>query len=323
MFIISYRRSSLPQDFIMKFRIIVLSNDNKIRIVILITNKEETYTMRNIEVNQFNLHDTIECGQTFTWRREGKGYVNSDVGQVVYVEQRDDRVYYETSSHTIDLRKLFRLEDPLTKIQEEISRPGIMQQSIAFAPGLRIIQDPFFPCLISFICSTQKGIPAIHTLMNNIRSRYGPMYKFREKSYFGFPTPETLANVCLNDYDCLGAGYRSSYIHRTVETINSSEITEKIFSCIDYMDAHKLLKTLHGVGDKVADCICLFSLGFLEAFPIDVWIERVIREHYPIFAKKGNSYAKRSAAAREYFGQYAGYAQEYLYYFSRSNSQKP
>ena len=273
--------------------------------------------MRSIRVDRFNLHDTIECGQTFTWRHEGNGYVNSDVGQVVYVEQRGNRLFYETSSHSINLRKLFRLDDPLLEIQEEISRPGIMQQSIDFAPNLRIVRDPFFPCLISFICSTQKGIPAIHTLMNNIRNKFGPRYEFRDKTYFGFPKPETLVNACLNDYECLGAGYRSSYIHRTVEAINSGKITVETLANKDYLDAHRSLKMLHGVGDKVADCVCLFSLGFLNAFPIDVWIERVIHDHYLIFTREGNSYAKKSAAAREYFGRYAGYAQEYLFYFSR------
>lgn len=279
--------------------------------------------MRSIRAEHFSLYDTIECGQTFMWRREGDGFINSDLGQVVYVEQRENRLLYETSSHSVDLKRLFRLDDPLTEIQGEISRPGIMQKSIAFALGLRIVQDPFFPCLISFICSTQKGIPAIHTLMNNIRKQYGPEYEFRGKTYFGFPTPESLANACCDDYQCLGAGYRSSYIHKTIENINSGRVTEEILRDMEYADAHKMLKTLHGVGDKVADCVSLFSLGFLEAFPIDVWIERVIRNHYPIFSKDGTSYSKRSAAAREYFGLFAGYAQEYLYYFSRFNGKRP
>ena len=273
--------------------------------------------MRSIRVERFSLRDTIECGQTFTWRREGNGYINSDIGQVVYVEQREDRLFYETSAHSVNLRQLFRLDDPLEKIQEEIAQPGIMQQSIDFAPNLRIVRDPFFPCLVSFISSTQKGIPAIHTLMNNIRKNHGPAYEFRGKTYFGFPTPQHLADTCSYDYECLGAGYRSDYIHRTVKAINNDEIAEETLATMDYPEAHKSLKRLHGVGDKVADCVCLFSLGFLEAFPIDVWIERVIREHYSIFTKDGSSYSKKSSAAREYFGKYAGYAQEYLFYFSR------
>ncbi|MBE0527427.1 MAG: hypothetical protein IH631_10820, partial [Candidatus Thorarchaeota archaeon] len=124
--------------------------------------------MKTLTVDRFSLFDTIESGQTFTWTREGSGYVNADLGQVIYVEQRGDALLYETSSHSVDLCKLFRLEDPLDKIQSEITREGFMKESIAFAPNLRIIRDPLFPCLISFISSIQKNIPAIHTLMNSI-----------------------------------------------------------------------------------------------------------------------------------------------------------
>lgn len=278
--------------------------------------------MRSIRVDRFSLFDTIECGQTFSWRRKGRGYINSDLGQVVYVEQRDSRLFYETSTHSVDLRKLFRVDDDLAEIQREISHPGIMQDSIDFAPDLRIVQDPFFPCLISFICSTQKGIPAIHTLMNNIRNKHGPKYEFRDKIYSGFPTAEQLNNACLNDYECLGAGYRASFIHKTVKMINDGLMSEEGLGDMEYAEAHKTLKSLHGVGDKVADCVCLFSLGFLEAFPVDLWIERVIRDHFPIFTKDGKSYSKKSMAARNYFGRYAGYAQEYLYYYSRFDGKK-
>jgi N-glycosylase/DNA lyase len=84
-----------------------------------------------------------------------------------------------------------------------------------------------------------------------------------------------------------------------------------------YQDTHNVLKTLHGVGNKVADCVCLFSLGYLEAFPMDVWIERIVQQHYGIFLEKGKSYTKKSKAARTYFGRYAGYAQQYLFHYTR------
>ncbi|TFG95259.1 hypothetical protein E4H12_13650 [Candidatus Thorarchaeota archaeon] len=275
--------------------------------------------MKTLTVDRFSLFDTIESGQTFTWTREGSGYVNADLGQVIYVEQRGDALLYETSSHSVDLCKLFRLEDPLDKIQSEITREGFMKESIAFAPNLRIIRDPLFPCLISFISSIQKNIPAIHTLMNSIRDKWGPMYEFRGKTYVGFPSLEDLSNARVSDFEGLNAGYRSKFFVKTIEAMTKSEVTEEQLRTLDYSEAHKTLKKLHGVGDKVADCVCLFSLGFLEAFPIDVWIEKVIQRHYPIFEKGGNTYQKKSAAARKFFGNYAGYAQEYLYYFSRCN----
>jgi len=278
--------------------------------------------MKTHTIDRFSLFDTIESGQTFTWIREGTGYVNADLGQVIYVEQRGNTLFYESSSHPVDLVKHFRLEDPLDEIQAEITRQGIIQESIDFAPNLRIVSDPLVPCLISFIGSIQKNIPAIHTLMNNIRKKWGPSYQFREKTYYGFPSLEDLSSASISDFERLNAGYRSKFFVQTVESMISGDITEEQLRAMTYSEAHETLKTLHGVGDKVADCVCLFSLGFLEAFPIDVWIEKVIQDHYPIFQKEGNSYRKKSAIARKYFGQYAGYAQEYLFYYSRCNGAK-
>ena len=275
--------------------------------------------MKKITVDRFSLFDTVESGQTFTWTREGAGYVNSDLGQVIYVEQKENVLLYETSSHQVNLSTLFRLDDPLDSIQSEITREGIMKESIAFAPNLRIVRDPLFPCLISFISSIQKNIPAIHSLMNRIREKWGPAYEFREKTYYGFPSLEELSNATISDFDGLNAGYRSKFFVKTIESMSRGEVTEEQLRTQDYSEAHRTLKTLHGVGDKVADCVCLFSLGFLEAFPIDVWIEKVIRSHYPIIEKEGKTYQKKSAAGRNYFGQYAGYAQEYLFYYSRCN----
>ncbi len=273
--------------------------------------------MKSLPVKQFSLVDTIESGQTFSWTREGDGYVNADLGQVIYVEQRGNILYYETSSHPVDLGTLFRLNDPLDRIQSDITREGIMEESIAFAPGLRIVSDPFLPCLFSFISSIQKNIPAIHNLMSCIRREWGPEYEYQGKIFHGFPSLDELSEARISDFENLNAGYRSKFFIQTIEALNKEIVTEEQLRGMSYSDAHEALKKLHGVGDKVADCVCLFSLGFLEAFPIDVWIEKVIQEHYPIFEEKGKSYNKRAAAAREYFGQYAGYAQEYLFYYSR------
>jgi len=279
--------------------------------------------MKTITVDRFSLFDTIESGQTFTWTREGNGYVNSDIEQVIYVEQKGDALFYETSSKSVDMSSLFRLNDPLDEIHAEITRRGFMQESIDFAPNLRIVSDPLIPCLFSFISSIQKNIPAIHKLMNSIRQKWGPSYEFREKTYYGFPTLEDFSEASVNDFDSLNAGYRSKFFVKTIEALNKGNVTEEQLKTMNYHEAHESLKTLHGVGDKVADCVCLFSLGFLEAFPIDVWMERVIQDHYRIFEKEGKTYQKKSEAARKYFGQYAGYAQEYLYYFSRCKGVRP
>jgi N-glycosylase/DNA lyase len=276
--------------------------------------------MNEIDVEDFDLRTTLECGQTFCWRKEGTGYINTDLGQVVYVEQEGDHLYYETSSDDVSLESLFRLNDPLLKIHEAISKDELMGECIEFAPGLRIISDPFVPCLISFICSIWKNIPAIRKATQTLRETFGPKYKFKGREYYGFPSLEALGRATEKKFRQLGFGFRSQFIVRTSKSLLADELSPKSLKEIGYQKAHARLKTLHGVGDKVADCVCLFSLGYLEAFPIDVWIEEVIKQNYNIFSEKGNSYAKKSQAARSYFGRYAGYAQQYLFHYTRSCS---
>jgi N-glycosylase/DNA lyase len=249
--------------------------------------------------------------------KEGDGYINADIGQVVYVEQRGNTLLYDTSEGDVDLSKLFRLEDPLNQIHLEITRDGIMKKSIDFAPNLRIINDPFFPCLVSFLCSVWKNVPAIRSMTNAIRENWGTSYEFRGETFYGMPTVEQLAKDTVSELKKLGLAWRSEFIVKSTKAIASREVAEDQLRTMEYVEAHKQLKTLHGVGDKVADCVSLFSLGFLEAFPIDVWIERVIQEHYGVFESTGKSYSKKSEAARKYFGRYAGYAQEYLYHYTR------
>jgi len=278
--------------------------------------------MRIIKAENFSLADTIGCGQTFSWIREGEGYINADVGQVVYVEQHGNKLHYETSDRNIDLRKLFRLDDPLLQIQDEIAKDKIMKESIAFAPGLRLVSDEFFPCLISFLLSIQSNIPRMHGCIHSLRQKYGPVYEFHEKTFYGFPSPAQLSVASAKDLKNLMFGWRSSFIVKTTASILSREVDPQELGKLDYAEAHRRLKALHGVGDKVADCVCLFSLGHLNAFPIDVWIEKVINQHYDIFKASGKTYSKRSLAAREYFGRYAGYAQEYLYNYARSRGGK-
>ncbi|MFX0107011.1 MAG: DNA-3-methyladenine glycosylase family protein [Candidatus Hodarchaeota archaeon] len=292
-------------------------------IAILFLDQTGFRAMRTIRVKDFSLYDTMECGQTFSWVKEGEGYVNSDIGQVVYVEQRGNRILYETSHHGVDLEELFRLKDPLSEIHTEICKDGIMRDSIEFSPGLRIVKDPFYPCLVSFICSIWKNIPSIRSLTQNLRQKFGPKYEFRGKTYYGFPSPERMALVSISQLRELGFGFRAEFVHKTSESLVAEDVDSKILSKSQYLDAHKSLRSLHGVGNKVADCVCLFSLGHLEAFPIDVWIERCIQKHYGIFSAAGSSYTKKSQAARDYFGKYAGYAQEYLYYYIRSEKKKP
>jgi N-glycosylase/DNA lyase len=279
--------------------------------------------VRSVPAADFDLTDTLECGQTFCWSKEGDGYVNADIGQVVYVVQKGNALQYETSADDIGIGTLLGLGDPIHEIQQEIAKDELMNKSITFAPGIRIARDPFYPCLVSFLCSIRNSIPNIHRMVQRIRDRYGPSYQFRGHEYRGFPTPEQLSRVTVDELKTLGLDWRAEFIARSTSSILAGDIKPEELVKMEYEEAHEELKGLYGVGDKVSDCVCLFSLGFLEAFPIDVWIERVIEEQYGLFTKVGKSYGKKSRAARDYFGRYAGYAQEYLYYYTRTGGKKP
>lgn len=278
--------------------------------------------MKELSVSNFSLKDTVECGQTFCWVQEGNGYVNADIGQAVYVEQEGDVLRWESSDRSEDIAKLFRLEDPLLEIQKDIAKDEFMTNSIRYAPGLRIINDPVYPCLISFLCATWKGIPAIKTMVQRIRESCGPHFEIRGVIHYGMPTPEQLCALDDTILKSLGLAWRAEFIRRATDSILNGDVNLEALKDETYEEAHSKLRMLHGVGNKVADCVALFSLGHLEAFPIDVWIEKVIQEHYGIFTESGQSYQQKSKAARKYFGQYAGYAQEYLYYYSRSMGDK-
>ncbi len=276
--------------------------------------------MRELKVSHFNLRDSLECGQTFCWSKSGEGYINTDAGQVIYVEQRGDALLYETSASDIDVGRMLGLQDPLEEIQQEVCKDEFMRRAIEFAPGLRIVRDPIFPCLVSFLCSIRNSIPNIRTAVQRIRRAFGPSYLFRGVTYYGMPSPERLSEARPEELKRLGLEWRADFIVATATAVARDEVNLSGLQSLPYEEAHRELKSLYGVGDKVADCVCLFSLEHLEAFPIDVWIERVIEQQYNIFTTSGKSYAKKSLAARRYFGRYAGYAQEYLYYYSRSTS---
>ncbi|MGM0686099.1 MAG: DNA-3-methyladenine glycosylase family protein [Promethearchaeati archaeon] len=276
--------------------------------------------MREIQAQGFSLQDTLECGQTFCWIKHDGGYINADVGQVVYVEQEGDSLFYETTDSDVPLERMLGLDHPIEQITSNLPADSILKESMQFANGLRIINDPFFPCLISFLCSIWKSIPCIRGLVEGIRKQYGSAYTFRGETTFGMPTPQQLAAAEVNALKDLGLAWRSEFIVKSTRSILEGDIIPNAILDMQYEEAHKTLKQLHGVGNKVADCVLLFSLGFLEAFPMDVWINRVIEEHYSIFTDDGASYAKKSKAARQYFCEYAGYAQQYLYYYSRGNS---
>jgi N-glycosylase/DNA lyase len=225
----------------------------------------------------------------------------------------------------------FGLEDDLQKISAEIGKDPHIRKALSAFWGLRVIRQPPWECLISYICATYKNIPAIQHMLLSLSRRFGEKLVFDGYAFYTFPTPEKLAHASEASLASCGLGYRAKYVQATSKRIFESSFELESLRQLPYEQAKKQLCRLAGVGSKVADCVLLFSLGKTEAFPVDRWVERVILNHYfqqlaPELAQRlsrkdglsNSDYAKLNEFGRQYFGKYAGYAQEYLYHYERT-----
>ncbi|GGL23716.1 8-oxoguanine DNA glycosylase [Halarchaeum grantii] len=278
----------------------------------------------------FDLQATLESGQTYLWTREdgetygdaaaygGDAWYSTVVdGEVVRARQHDGALEWEATTDAESLLfELLRLDDDLDAIREGASDDPLIEEAYERYWGLRIVDDPFFGCLISFICSAQMRVERIFGMQESLREAYGERIEFDGETYYAFPTPEALASASEQDLRELSLGYRAPYVVRSAELVASGELTERDVRGADLEETRDALKGFVGVGDKVADCVALFSLGELEAVPLDTWIRTAIEEYYPECAT-GN-YADTSRAIREAFGPNAGYTQTYVFHHLRN-----
>ena len=285
----------------------------------------------------FSLEHTLCCGQLFRWQKLGDWWYGVVADRVVKIKQCDERlifqVYPETSNQGF-FENYLRLDDDLPSIMSEISKDEHMRKAVNLFCGLRIVRQEPWECLVSYICATYKSIPAIKKMVNSISRCFGKRLTFDGIDFYTFPKPSDLAQVCPKDLRSCGLGFRAEQVLETARLIDSGEISLDSLRNMSYFDAKRKLLTLPGVGQKVADCVLLFSLEKAEAFPIDVWMKRAATTLYakhfdPTFIKRVASktsltpkeYDTVGSFGREYFGKYAGYAQEYLFHFLRTQQQ--
>jgi N-glycosylase/DNA lyase len=300
----------------------------------------ETGAIPLSEVGPFDLQATLESGQSYLWdRADGRMYDSlhahggdawyetcvppidgvSDERLVVRVRQRDGVLEWESTGDPVPvLTHLLRLDDDLDAILDATPDLPLLTEAYDRYRGMRLVRDPPFACLISFICSAQMRVARIHGMQRRLARTYGERVAVDGRTYHAFPTPDRLAAATEAELRELKLGYRAPYVQRTAEMVADGERPEGATDH-DYEAAREYLTRFVGVGDKVADCVLLFSLGFLEAVPLDTWIRTAIADHYPDCDR--GSYTETSRAIRERFGgRYAGYAQTYVFYFLRSGS---
>jgi N-glycosylase/DNA lyase len=286
--------------------------------------------MRLSSSNPFNLDFTLCCGQAFRWDKRDNWWYGVAREKVLKVRQAGEELEFENVD-TDFLENYFGLQDDLPKILSHISKDSHIKQAVDEFKGLRIVRQDPWECLISYICATYKNIPAIRQMLFNLCRKFGDRISFERDSFYAFPSPQTLAKTTAAELAKCGLGYRANYVIETAKKVYKEDFDLERVREMPYEEAKEALLDFPGVGSKVADCTLLFSLGNLEAFPIDVWIKRIILKYYPshfpkefvekISRRKSitpSEYEKLNRFGRTYFGKYAGYAQEYLYHHERT-----
>ena len=260
---------------------------------------------------QINLEDTINSGQVFLWEKNGKNWYGINGSDILAIDQNTQKIT-SFSEKPVDI---FRNDDNLKKILGNISQDKIVESAILRFPGLRLLRQDPFQCYISFIVSSNSSIQKIKLMLKKLCKKFGRKVSFDGKEFFLFPEPKQLANAQTKDLLSCGLGYRAKSVKNASKDVVSEKIDFEFLKNTDYDTAKETLLNVFGVDDKVADCIMLFSLEKLVAFPLDRWMLRVLQKYY---SKKfqslgktltGNKYAMLHEEIVNYFGSYTGYAQ--------------
>ena len=295
-------------------------------------------------LNSLNPEITVNSGQMFLW----ENYKNSWYG--VYkshilkfsLDHKNsgkgtyDHLYFDSLPELDNWQQLvFRLDDDINYISSCLTNDNIISQLFKKYSGLWLMRQDPFQCMISFACSSNTNIPMIRRMLKNLCRKFGIKREIDEKKFFTFPTTKSLAKASINELCSCGIGYRAKTIKSLTEKIIIGTLNIEELSRCKYDEAKEKLLGIYGIGNKLADCILLFSLEKTEAFPIDVWIARSIHSYYRALLNQEsfkldfkstklspNKYNLLSKIMRQHFGKYAGYAQQYLYYHMRCSANK-
>ena len=289
--------------------------------------REQRYVIKNIE--SIEPKHIFECGQCFRWNIEDDGsYTGVVKNNVLNVKKEENSIIIKGMCED-NLEELckdyFDLDTDYQKIKNKLSKlDNNLRVSIKYGKGIRILKQDIWEALISFIISANNNIPRIKGIIERISKQYGEEIIWDNKKYYTFPNPEQLSNASVSDLRKLGLGFRDVRVFETCRLINQNIISIEELEMIKNIDELKeQLLRFPGVGPKVADCIMLFSMKKLKVFPIDVWVKRVMTELYGDEIRKlknTNTIISNKQIleyAQQYFGNLAGVAQQYLFYWRR------
>ncbi|HEY5036021.1 MAG TPA: DNA glycosylase [Chthoniobacterales bacterium] len=274
-----------------------------------------------IPAPDFDLALTLDSGQTFHWEASGAGFVGAIGTRAVYVEQRGDSLFVRPGNAAQLCARYFALDHPLAKICAALPDDPAMRAASTFCRGLRIMRQPRWECLATFITSSMKQVAHIRQISRTLRERFGEARSLGETTVHLYPTPQRIAALSEATLRACALGYRAKNLLLTAQQIACRQVNLEALAGLPDKELRAALCELPGVGAKVANCTMLFAYERLRAFPIDVWVERVLREKYFPRRRKfrPNELEKFSA---KYFGAHGGYAQQYLFHHARKTTPR-
>ncbi len=277
------------------------------------------------DVRDFHLDHIFDCGQCFRWERQEDGsYIGPALGKVVKISTSGDlsspQVIIDNCQEE-DYENLWKdyldLERDYGAIKSSLIKSDqVLKKAAGYGYGIRILKQDFWETVVSFIISQNNNIPRIKGCIESICKSFGqPIGEYEGKEYFAIPTPEVMASLTVEDLDGAKLGYRAKYLIETAKQMIAEGGPKAV--CKQLIESENPIEELQrftGVGPKVAACISLFGLGRMDAFPIDVWMRRVMSQLYGIDEKDVKAMKNY---AQEHFGQHGGIAQQYLFYYIR------
>ena len=285
---------------------------------LIIEETPEGILLTNVE--DFDIEQTFSCGQCFRWEKEVDGsFTGIAFGKVLNIKKAGEGMFLLINTNLQEFddiwKKYFDFDRDYGKIKSILSKDDeIMREAVAFGGGIRLLNQDPWEILISYIISANNSITNISRIIKKLSEKYGNALSYRGKTYFSFPTVNQLSGENVEALKECRAGFRCKYIAAAIEMAKNGQIDLAQIGKMDYEKAKQELMKIPGVGPKVADCIALFSLGKYEAYPIDVWVKRVTED---LYLRKESKLAEIAEFAKKKFGGYAGFAQEYLFFYVR------
>ena len=275
--------------------------------------------------NKFTIDvdNSINSGQVFLWQKSKENWYGID-GQNILKINQSGKIKSISNKKT----DFFRKNDDIQSIIKSISKDKTIKKAVKEYEGLRIFNQDPFQCMISFIISSNSNIQKIKNSLEKISKKFGTKVIIQNKEFFLFPKPENIAKASINEIKTCGVGYRAPFIKDAAKMVTLKKVNFEYLKNSDYNEAKRNLRLIPGVGNKVADCIMLFSLNKLDAFPLDTWMIKILEKYYSnefqietktITEKQYEILHKKIV---DYFGPYCGYAQQFLFKMERENYEK-